>query len=349
MIFIKIKQKINPQKALDKDYMFSFFKKKKGKFLNKKEQLIDLEVKLVRNFREKFRNMSLKYELITNYGRKTIRARIHKFQDSPLRDGRVLKFLKGHGLGKNIPRFLYYYKPLNILFYLETPGISLEILLASKKVNSLLKFAPKIAVYLRKIHNLRQKPSFLPIKDVKQEKKEHRHWFFLVRKCGPELYPRFFLLLKELWLLRRDKKELFLTSSGFGLVHSDFHWGNIVCHGNRFFFIDFCYAFYGDSLEDVGGFLAQNDSMFRYYAPRFISKAKKIRQSFLKAYFRGAPDKSQQFRLLYFEIRKILEMAAILSLVETNKDNKVKGMERLLKEAEEKMEELKAFMIKVKI
>lgn len=341
MIFIKIKQKINTKKVLNKDYMFSFFKRKKRNFLKEKEQLIDLEVKLVRNFREKFRNMSLKYELITNYGRKTIRARIHKFQDSPLRDGRVLNFLKNNGLGKNVPRFLYYYKPLNILFYLETPGISLEISLSEKKINLLLKFAPKIAVYLRKIHNLKRKPLFLPIKDVKQEKKEHRHWFFLVRKCGPELYQRFSPLLKELWLLRQEKKELFSISSEFGLVHSDFHWGNVVGHKNRFFFLDFCYAFYGDPLEDVGGFLAQNDSMFRYYAPEFIPKAEKIRQSFLKAYFRGVPDNSQRFRLLYFEIRKILEMAAILSLVETNKENKTKGMTTLLAKAEIKMKELK--------
>lgn len=341
MIFIKVKQKINTKKALDKDYMFSFFKRKKGYFLPKKERLIGLEVKLVRNFREKFRNMSLKYELITDRGRKSVRARIHKFQDSPLRDGRVLNFLKDSGLGKNIPRFLYYYKPLNILFYLETPGISLEIVLAEKRMDLLLKFIPRIAVYLRKIHGLKGKPPFLPVKDVRQEKKEHQHWFFLVRKCGPELYPRFSPLLKKLWLLRQEKKELFSLSSEFGLVHSDFHWGNVVGHKNRFFFLDFCYAFYGDPLEDVGGFLAQNDSMFRYYAPEFIPEAEKIRQSFLKAYFRDAPDKGQKFRLLYFEIRKILEMAAILSLVETNKDNKTKGMTTLLEKAERKLGELK--------
>ncbi len=341
MIFIKISKIKNIKIVLDREYMFLFFKKRQKVFLKNKEKLMDLNIDLVRNFRGKFRNMSLKYELTTNYGRKTIRARIHKFQDSPLRDGRVLKFLKNNGLGKNIPRFLYYYKPLNILFYLEAPGISLEFLLASKKVNSLLKFTPRITVYLRKIHNLKRKPLFLPIKDVKQEKKEHRHWFFLVRKCGPELYQRFSLLLKELWLLRRNKKELFLISSGFSLVHSDFHWGNVVCQGKRFFFFDFCYAFYGDPLEDVGGFLAQNDSMFRYYAPGLISKAKKIRQNFLKAYFRGLPDKSQQFRLLYFEIRKTLEMAAILSLVEINKDNKIKGMTTLLAKAEIKLKELR--------
>ncbi len=340
MIFIKISKVKNIKRVLDREYMLLFFKKRQKVFLKNKEELTGLKVDLVRNFRGKFRNMTLKYTLITSSGRKVIRARVHKFQDPPLRDGNVLKFLAENKLGKNIPEFIYYYRPLNIMFYLETPGTSSEILLSRRKTRPLLKIVFQTAVSLKKIHQIKRKPSFLPIKDVNQEIRERRHWFFLVKKCAPKLYQDFFILLKELWILRKENEKFFSIQSDFGLVHSDFHWGNIICHRDRFFFIDFCYAFYGDPLEDVGGFLAQNDSMFRYYAPNSPVK-EKIRRIFLESYFPAPLTKSQQCRLLYFEIQKILEMAAILSLVETNEKYKIKGMTTLLAKAGIKLLELK--------
>jgi thiamine kinase-like enzyme len=341
MIFIKIPKTGNIKKVLDYRYMLLFFEKRKNFFLNKKEELKDIKIDLVRNFRGKFRNMTLKYTLFTDFGEKIIRARTHKFQDSPRRDGNVLKFLNKNRLGDNIPLFIYYYQPLNILFYLETPGISSETLLSQKKIKPLLKIISLAAIFLKKIHHLKKGLSFLPIKDIKQEKKERRHWFFLVRKCAPEIYSEFYFLLKELWDLRKKHEEFFLTPSNFSLVHSDFHWGNIVCHQDNFFFIDFCYAFRGDPLEDVGGFLAQNDSMFRYYAP-YSSDGIKIRKKFLRSYFGGHINKNQQYRLLYFEAQKILEMAAVLSFVETNEEYKKRGMATLLSEARKKILELKS-------
>ncbi len=341
MIFIKIPTVKNVRKVLDREYMFSFFRHREKIFLGKKKKLKDLQVDLVRNFRGKFRNMTLKYVLTGDSGRKTIRARVHKFQDSPWRDGEVLKFLAKHGLGKNVPEFIHYYRPLNLLFYVETPGVSAETFLSKKRVKPLLEIVSSVAVFLKKIHRLKEKPSFLPVKDYRQVLKERRHWFFLVRKCAPKIYPEYKALLEELWSLRGKNKRLFLSSPGFRLVHSDFHWGNVVCHGKMFFFIDFCYAFLGDPLEDVGGFLVQNDSMFRYYAPR-SQAGKKIRKIFLESYFSGRTDKSQQYRLLYFEIQKILEMAAILSFVETNEEYKKRGMATLLNQAKIKISKLRS-------
>ena len=93
MIFVKISRKINTKKVLNKDYMFSFFKKRKQKFLSKNEKLIDLKINLVRNFRGRFRNMSLKYELSTNQGQKVVRAKIHQSQDTPQREWLVFNWL----------------------------------------------------------------------------------------------------------------------------------------------------------------------------------------------------------------------------------------------------------------
>ena len=189
----------------------------------------------------------------------------------------------------------------------------------------------------------------MPIKDLSQEKKERRHWFFLIRKCVPQFYPLFSRLLKELWTFRLNNGNFFLNKSQFKLVHSDFHWGNIILGGSaskrgrasNFIVIDFCYGFYGDPLEDVGGFLAQNDSMFRYHAVEFLPIADKIRKSFLKNYFQKPFSQSEQARLLYFEIQKELEMAAILGFLEPDEEGKIKGIKVLFKKAEKKLVQLK--------
>jgi len=341
MIFASTKKIKDIKRILRKEYMFTFFQKNKSKFLAKNEQLVDLKIHLVRNFRGKFRNMSLNYELITNKRKRFIRARIHKYQDSPEREWKIANALKKQGLGKNVIPVIEYFKPLNMLFYLEIPGNSFEELFSAKKFNSFIKATPLIAKWLKGAHSLKQKSGFLPIKDLAQEKKEHRHWFFLVRKCVPRFYPIFSKLLKELWTLRLKNSNHFLNRSQFKLVHSDFHWGNLIKNKNQFVVIDFCYGFYGDPLEDVGGFLAQNDSMFRYHAIEFLPTADKIRNSFLKNYFQNSITKSEKVRLLYFEIQKELEMAAILGFLEPNEEGKIKGMTILFKKAEEKLVQLK--------
>ncbi|MCH7759400.1 phosphotransferase, partial [Patescibacteria group bacterium] len=142
---------------------------------------------------------------------------------------------------------------------------------------------------------------------------------------------------------KQKNKNLFLKSSQFKIVHGDFHWGNIIKDKDQIRIIDFGYAFAGDKFEDVGGFLAQNDSMFRYYAPNFITRAEKIRRLFLKSYFSspGGPTAEENRHLLYFEIQKILEMAAILSFVESNQEYKDRGLTKLLLEAKTKLKLLK--------
>jgi len=341
MIFVSREKVKNIKQVLNKEDMFLFFRKKKKVFLSQNEQLIDLKIHLVRNLRNKFRNMSLRYELITSKGKKFVRARTHKYQDLPEREWKIANLLKKQGLGKNVIPVIEYFKPLNLLFYSEIPGDSFEELFPKKKFNSFIQATPLIAQWLRKAHSLKQKPGFLPIKDLSQEKKERRHWFFLVKKCVPQFYPTFSKLLKELGTFRFKNEELFLKESQFKLVHSDFHWGNVIKNKNQFIVIDFCYGFYGDPLEDVGGFFAQNDSMFRYHAAESLLIADKIRKSFLKNYFQKSLSQSEQARLLYFEIQKELEMAAILGFLEPDEKGKIKGMEILFKKAEEKLVYLK--------
>jgi len=341
MIFREIHRKINTKKALDKEYMFSLFKKRKEKFLARGEKLTDLNIELVRNFREKFRNMSLKYVLFTTKGKRVFRAKIHKYQDISEKEWELLNWLRKLSFKQGICCPLYYFRPLNIFFYEDVPGISFEELLSQHRIKKLLEITPRIAKWLKKFHSTSGKKRFLSVKNLKEELKERRHWYFLVRKCAPSFYKDFSRLLKDLWKFRES------FSSPESLVHSDFHWGNIIkiknqksTINNQFRVIDFGYAFYGDPLEDVGGFLAQNDSMFRYYGHGFLKKGREIKEIFLKNYFQKKLSESEKNRLAYFEIKKILEMAAILALVESNEDNKARGITTLLKEAEKKIERL---------
>lgn len=339
MIFIRNKNNQDIKKVVDQDYMFSFFKKNKDKFIPAKEKLKKIKIHLDRNFRDRFINMTLRYELITDQKTRIFRARTHKYQDIPEREWKVLRFLKEKGLDSFIPPCFFYYSPLNILFYLEIPGKSFEEIFPKKEFSSFLKVTPKIARALKKIH-VKKGPD-LPFKKIAQEKKERKHWFFLMQKCGQPFYKRFSSLLKDLWQIRKNYSEIFLKPEDFRLVHSDFHWGNIIKSEENFYFIDFSYAFYGDPLEDIGGFLAQNDSMFTYHAPNYYQEKNKIKEIFIKEYFSRKITKKEKIRLLYFETQKILEMAAVLSFIEMNEYSKGKGVTRLLERATRRLNKLK--------
>ena len=339
MILKTINWEANTKKSFNKNYMLSFFNKRKKIFFGNNKKITDLDIKIVRNFRGKFRNMSLKYTLYFGKNEKVIRGKISKYQDTPLREWRVLSWLKKNNL-KNISQPLYYYRLLNLFFYRESPGISFEKILSQHKIEKLIMFTPKIVQWLKRLHKIPIKENILPVVTWKEELKERRQWHFLVRKCAPSFYNDYRKLLKKHLELR---KRIILSKN---IIHGDFHWGNILCQNlnisNKkrlnFTVIDFGSSLYGDSLEDVGGFLAQTDSMFRYYAPNFLDKAEKIKKIFLKEYFSKKINDSEKKRLIYFEISKIFQMISILALTEADGENKSNGITTLLKEAEKKIE-----------
>jgi len=56
---------------------------------------------------------------------------------------------------------------------------------------------------------------------------------------------------------------------------------------------------------------------------------------------RKPPKGSEEARLLYFEIQKELEMAAILGFLEPDEEGKIKGMTVFFERVEEKLAQLK--------
>ena len=70
--------------------------------------------------------MSLGYELITDKGKKFIRARTHKYQDLPEREWKIANTLKKQGLGKNVIPVIEYFRPLNMLFIQIFPELLLK-------------------------------------------------------------------------------------------------------------------------------------------------------------------------------------------------------------------------------
>ena len=313
--------------------MFFFFQKRKKTFLGANKQLKDIEINLNRNFLGKFRNISLRYALITNRGTKILRARAHKLQDTPEREWKVLNFLRKFNLARNLAKPVDYFSPLNIFFYEEAPGICGEKLLAERKIKPLLGVTPELAQVFKKIHSIKYKKNLLPIKDNGEDLKERRHWYFLVRKCCPELYSAFSQLLKTLWQFRCKNEIIFKRP--LALTHQDFHWGNvIISERGPVKIIDFSYTCYSDPFEDVGGFIAQTESMFRYYAPQFMAEKEKIIKIFLENYFQRAITPADKKALFYFIIRKNLEIAAVLSFVISDKKAKVAGVKNHLAAAE---------------
>lgn len=346
MVFIDIHRKINARQVLNSLWAKKFFKKRAKKYFPG-AKFIDVQIKLVRNFRGKFRNLALKYlltlEIKGKKKTKLVRARIDTLHNNPARQYQFLKYLYSRGFKNTIARPLEYIPSLNMLLYEDLPGMPFQVLLEEhKNLQLLLRLTPQIADWLKKFHKLKisSRNQFIA-RDIKVEKKDRRHWLFLMRKCAPEFYRPTKEILDHCWEIRL-KNKAFLKPKHFSLAHGDFHWGNIISRNNKKIgVLDFSDSLLADPLEDAARFMTQTWSMFRYYAPKQQALGQKIVEKFLKCYFKDSPNAEESVRLYYFATNSLMQMAAIQSLVETHEPAKQKSIKILLKEAKNKLKSIK--------
>ncbi|MCK4968477.1 MAG: aminoglycoside phosphotransferase family protein [Candidatus Aenigmarchaeota archaeon] len=353
MLFINLKTPIKTEKVkqvINKQWITNFFSQRVRQYWPN-SKLIDVNLEIVRNFRGKFRNLALKY-ILTIYQagklkKKIIRGRIDCLHQCPLIHYQTLIYLRQHSFNRSITRPLLYYQPLNFLLYEDLAGIPLQNLLEKRRqLNVLLETTPAIIKWLKKLHSLPiKKNNIWRQHNLNYEKDERRHWLFLFRKCAPSFHQRAKEILNSLWKIRKD--DSFLSSKDFSLIHSDFHWGNIIVQtSKKIGIIDLADASLGDQLEDIAKLIVQTESMFSYYAPkRQVLRDKIIKQILTNYFFSTKPRSSQLIRLYYFMTLNYLQMAAIQSLVETNKEYREKSIITLLTKAEEKLRELKKLFI----
>lgn len=338
--------------VLNVDWAKKFFSKRIERYFPGAKKLLDIDIKIKRNFRGKFRNMSLEYKLDILFGNhsqtKIVRAKINSQHLNPKRHYQALCFLAKNGFLNSIPRPLDYISSLNMVLYEDLKGESFQDMLAShKNINVLFDKSSDIAKLLYRLHHLpiKNKNSFF--QGGKQfELSLRRHWAFLVRKCAPNFYPKMRYLLDKVWQ-EKKKQNISSVSCSFTLIHGDFHWGNILLsEQGKIGFLDFGNSRLDDPLIDVASFVVQTESMFRYYCPKKEKLKQKIINQFLDTYFPKKMSPDFEKRLLYFEVNQYLQMAAIHSFVESDLNAKVEGVKALMSGAEEKLNQLENLRIK---
>ncbi|MFN3301446.1 MAG: phosphotransferase [Patescibacteria group bacterium] len=345
-MFIKLKKKISKKKIkkfLDKDWVINLFNRKIKKYFPG-AKIDDLEIEILRNFLGKFKNLTIRYKLFLNFGRykrkENVLAKINALTTVPKRWFLVAKLLKKNCF-KEIPVILDYLPSFNVVFYKEIKGKSLQDILQEKRISKILKIIPQIGLLLKKFHSLKIK-DFPIIKNKKEEEKEHRHWFFLIRKCLPSFEKRMKKIYYSLKKFRERNKNFFLKENDYILTHGDFHFGNLILSGKKIKILDFSESDLYDPLNDVASFLAQTESMLRYYLPKkFLLYQKNIENIFLKNYFKKKIGKSEWIRIKFFKIRNFLQMAGILSFVIWPPKDKILAVKKSLDLAEKELINLK--------
>ncbi len=345
-MFLKLKKKIKRReikKLLNQEKVEKIiFPLLRKKFPSLKK-IDSLEIEVLRNFLGKFKNLTVRYKLILNFGKRkkkmNLIAKINTLTLTPKRWYKVSQVLEKNYF-RDIPEVLGYLPKFNTVFYQEIKGISIQELLAEKRILKVLDLIPPIASLLRNFHSLKIKRFFI-IKNKNEEKREHRHWLFLIKKCAPKFLKRFKKIYYSLMKFKEKNQEIFLKEKDYILTHGDFHFGNLILIDKKIKMIDFSESDLYDPLNDVGSFLSQTESMLRYYFPKkFLIYQRKIENLFLKIYFNRKLKSEEEKRIGFFKTRVFLQIAAILSFTIGPKKDKFLAVKKSLYLAERELNKL---------
>lgn len=330
----KIKRLLNEQQA--RKIFFPIIKK----YFSGLKKIDDFKIEILRNFLGKFRNLTVRYIFLLNFGKikkeERILAKINTLALASKKWFEACKILKKRGFIE-IPEVLDYLPGFNTVLYREIKGESLQDLLGQKKISKILKVIPKIALTLKNFHFLKIKKLFI-VKNKKEEKREHQHWLFLIKKCAPRFAKRFKKIYYSLIRFKEKNKSLFLEEKDYILTHGDFHFGNIILTNNGIKIIDFSETEIYDPLNDVASFLSQTESMLKYYFPKkFLIYQKKIENLFLRNYFNRKMKREEGTRINFFKVRNFLQIAAILSLMTWPPKDKILAVKKSLNLAEKEL------------
>jgi len=339
-MLINLKKKVKIKRLIEPDFVRNLLAKRVKKYYPGVKKIDDLQVEILRNFLGKFRNFTLRYRLVLNFGKykkkKNILAKANTLHDNPKRWFIAAKILERNGF-KKIPKVLDYLPRFNLVLYEEVKGLCPQDLLIQKKIKKIFKVIPEVALFLKKFHSLKIK-KILPIKNKKEENKEHRHWLFLIKKCAPKFLKRFKKIYYPLIKFREKNKKIFPKPEDFSLIHGDLHFGNIILTDKKVKIIDFGDAQFYDPLDDLARFLAQSKSMLEYYQPPdYYFYERKIENLFLKNYFRKKIKNEEKIRITFFKVRNFLQMAGILSFIIWPKKDKFLAVKKSLNLAEKEL------------
>lgn len=300
-------------------FMEKFFRKNIKKYFPGAE-FVSLDAKLCRSSFEK--NFLLRYTLRFKKNYKNLRkivwgksvAEIGNHFDCSRIAYLTSKYLWGHGFKNLIPRPLDYLNSLHLFIYEGATGVNFEEKIHHGEVRPLLSRAPAIAKLLKKFHQTKFRVS--RVRNRSFENFLDRHHLFLVKKFGPAYYKKFRKFLYATEEIGNQNKIFPDTPGELTLAHGDFHPGNILLDKKTVKFIDLGSTSMASPMLDVGNFLMQTELMLRLrFYPRHLRLVSNLHSAFLKAYFGRTLTPEENFKLLYFEIKCLLQVMAVIVLL----------------------------------
>ncbi len=327
------------KKILDEKFIKQLFSK--AVQTNYKTKLSRVTIKVERNFLRKFETLALRFTLYLKNGKRVYwrgNATIH--DQSPYYTYRAFTYLKKLGYQDMVPLIFDYRKSLNLLYYQEMPGKTIQNLIDTKNIGNLENLVKKTAQLLKKIHQIHPDKKDIPLWTKQMEKKERLKEISLVKKSYKNNRGRFQKIFQELERKRQKLSNYFNNQKNYRLCHGDFHPGNVLIHKDKLSVIDFGSARYYEPCFDVARFTIQLELMIRLqFKKRHAEIVKPLQQLFLKEYFGKSMGKVDRFKVKYYEIRHLQQIASIISIIEL-KDHQENAMNAFFEIAQKRLKKL---------
>lgn len=330
--------KANIKNVTNRSYMTRFFA---GKVIDyfPGRKLNNLKLEVVRNFLEMNETVALKFTLTLNNRKKVIfRGSATSVDKSPRNTYLAFSYLKKAGHPEAVPEIFDYDSKLNLQFYQELPGTTIQALIDDKKTSNLKPLIRQSAFLIKKVHQIKPASGKLIGRTRAWENKERAKEAGLVKKCYKQDHGRFTAIRKEADLKRKKWLKHFYQTKNYRLNHGDYHPGNVIVNRGQAKIIDFSAGSFYEPTYDTSRFLIQLELMLRYHLPNRYSKiAKPLLATFRRAYYGNKISPADRFKIKYYEIQHILQIMSIIAFIENKQPYQEVSMESFYKIAQARL------------
>lgn len=333
--------KANIKNVTNRSYMTRFFAHKVTTYFPG-QKLKNLQLEVVRNFLEMNETVALKFTLLLNNGKKVIfRGSATSVDKSPRNTYLAFFYLKQTGYPETVPKIFDYDSKLNLQFYQELPGTTIQALIDDKKITKLKPLIQQSAYLIKKIHQIKPAGRKLSYRTKGWENKERAKEAGLVKKCYKQDHGRFTAIRKEADLKRKKWQKHFYQTKNYRLNHGDYHPGNVIVNRGQAKIIDFSAGSFYEPTYDTSRFLIQLEMMLRYhFSDSYLKIAKPLLTAFRRAYYGNKISLANQFKIKYYEIQHILQIMSIIAFIENKQPYQEVSMESFYKIAEARLKKL---------
>jgi len=333
--------KTNIKNVINRSYMTRFFAGKVPTYWPERK-LKSLKLEVVRNFLGMNETVALKFTLKLNNNKGVIfRGSATSVDKSPRNTYLAFSYLNQAGYSETIPKIFDYDQKLNLQFYQELPGTTIQSLIDEKKIKKLQPLIKQSAGLIKKVHQIKPIGRELAIRTRTWENREHLKEVSLVKKCYKLDKGRFLAIRKEADQKRKKWLKYFYQTKNYRLNHGDYHPGNVIVNRGQAKVIDFSAGSFYEPTFDISRFLIQLEMMLRYhFSDRYLKIVKPLRASFCKVYYKNQISRVDQFKIKYYEIQHLLQIMSIIAFIENKQPYQETSMEAFYKIAESRLKKL---------